>query len=138
MARAEDETGSSGAPRRAYWGAVIGGAITIVGGVLLAVFGWLIVGAYVHDYSMDILIPLGAAVLSGSILSIMGGSEAIAHSNYLMALVGSAMPAAFFLGGYVMTFYAKAHDIWPLLFLLGIMSVSGVLLVAVSRKAFPA
>ena len=135
MAGSEEETEKLRAPRRAYWGAVIGGVITIIGGVFLALFGLLFVGSYIHD-PLDILIPLSAAVLSGSAISMIGGFDAIALKNYLRALVGSAMPAAFFLGGYVMTFYAQAHDIWPLLLLLGIMSVSGVLLVAVSRGAF--
>jgi len=117
----------------AYWGAVIGGLITIIGGLVLAGFGILFVGFYIHDH-LDILIPLSAAVLSGSLLSIIGGFDAIAPKNYLRALVGSAMPAAFFLGGYVMALYAQAG--WVVLLPPGLMGVSGFLLVAFSRGAF--
>lgn len=131
----ENRVGESGAHRTTYWGAVIGGAITIVGGVLLAGVGLLFVGAYIHDAN-DILIPLTAAVLSGSALSIIGGFDALAPRHYLRALVGSAMPAAFFLGGYVTALYAQVQDGWLVLLLLGMMGASGVFLVASSREAF--
>jgi len=135
MPKPEDEAGGPEAHRIAYWGAVAGGTITIVGGVLLALFGLLIAGAYLHD-PLDILIPLGAAVLSGSAISMIGGFAAIARRNYLTALVGSAIPATFFLGGYVMA-YIGGGGSWIVLLPLGLMGASGVLLVAASREMFP-
>jgi hypothetical protein len=134
MARPEDEAVGPESHRMAYWGAVIGGGVTIIGGVFLALFGLLFVGSYIHD-PLDILIPLSAAVLSGSAISMIGGFDAIAPKNYRRALVGSAMPAAFFLGGYVMAYIGGGGG-WIVLLPLGIMGASGVLLVAVSRGAF--
>ncbi|MCJ7489137.1 MAG: hypothetical protein MUO87_03180, partial [Thermoplasmata archaeon] len=76
MARPEDEAGEPGACRLAYWCAVAGGAITIIGGVLLVMFGILVMSAFIHVHN-DILIPLSAAIFSGSALSIVGGFDAI-------------------------------------------------------------
>jgi hypothetical protein len=134
MAGAECETRGTEAHRLAYWGAVAGGAITIIGGLLLAMFGILLAVAFLTPPD-DILIPLSAAVFSGSALSIIGGFDAIVPKNYRRALVGSAMPAAFFLG-YVITAYAQGRGDWirPLPF--GLMGVSGFLLVAFSRRVF--
>lgn len=135
MAGPEDESRETEAHRMAHWGAVGGGVATIIGGFCLALFGMLFVGAYIHS-PKDILIPLGAAVWAGSLLSFIGGFNAIMLRRYRRALVGSATSEAFFLGGYVMALYAQVHDEWLVLLLLGVMCASGTLLVAASRRAF--
>lgn len=134
MAEPEDEAGGPEAHRMAYWGAVAGGAISIIGGLLLTVYGFMLAFAFLTP-PHDSLIPLSAAVFSGSALSIIGGFDAIVPKNYRRALVGSAMPAAVFLGS-VMTMYAQGYHDWALPLLPGIMGVSGFLLVAFSREAF--
>jgi hypothetical protein len=134
MAKPEDEAGGPEAHRMAYWGAVAGGAITIIGGLLLTMYGFMLAFAFLTP-PHDSLIPLSAAVFSGSALSIIGGFDAIAPKNYLRALVGSAMPAAVFLGS-VMTMYAQGYHDWTLPLLPGIMGISGFSLVAFSRGAF--
>jgi len=134
MAKPEDEAGGPEAHRIAYWGAVAGGAITIIGGLLLVMFGFLLACAFL-PHPHDIHIPLSAAVFSGSALSIVGGFDAIVPKNYRRALVGSAMPAAGFLG-YVMWMYAQGYDDWTLPLPPGLMGISGFSLVAFSRGAF--
>ena len=135
MAEPKDEAAEIEKHRTAYWGAVTGGVITIIGGFSLAMFGMAFVGGYIHD-PKDILIPVGAATWAGSLLSIIGGFDAIMQRYYRRALVGSAMPAAFFIGGCVMALYGQVHEKWLVLPLLGMIYASGALLVATSRKAF--
>jgi len=136
MAGSEDGAGDSKADRRAYWTVTGGGVLTIIGGSFLALFGLVIVGAYLHSPN-DILIPLGATAFASSALSFIGGFAAFDHDNYALAVVGSAMPAAVFLGGCVIAIIGES-GFWKLLLPLGLMGASGVMLVAVSRKAFPA
>ena len=135
VARAEDETGSSGAHRRAYWTVTGGGVLTIIGGSFLTLFGLVIMVAYLHSPN-EILIPLGATAFASSALSFIGGVAAFDHDNYALAIVGSAMPAAVFLGGCVIAIIGGS-GFWRLLLPLGMLGASGVLLVAASRKMFP-
>jgi len=134
MAKLEHQDRGPEAHRLGNWGAIAGGAITILGGLLLAMFGIFVIGAYFHS-PKDILIPLSAAILSGSALAMIGGFDAILSRYYLRALVGSTMPAIFFLGGFAMANIGDPGS-WTVFLPPGVMGALGAFLVAASRGAF--
>lgn len=134
MAELPDEVVESEAHKLSEWGAIAGGAITIIGGLLLVMLGLFVFGAYLHSQK-DFLIPLTAAILSGSALAIVGGFDAIMSRFYLRALVGSTMPALFFLGWFVMANINEPGS-WMMVLPLGITSITGTVFVALSRSVF--
>ena len=134
MAELQGKVVEPEAYRLCEWGAIAGGAITIIGGLLLVMLGLLVFGAYLHSQK-DFLTPLTAAILSGSALAIVGGFDAIMSRFYLRALVGSTMPALFFLGWFVMANINEPGS-WMMVLPLGIMGIAGTLFVALSRRAF--
>lgn len=135
MAASEDGAKDSKADRRGYWYMTAGGAIIIMEGLFLGLFGIYILGAYLHQPN-DILVPLGAIAFASSVLSLIGADATFKHNNYALAVVGSAMPATVFLGGCVIAIIGGS-GFWRLLLPLGLLGASGVLLVAASRKMFP-
>ncbi|MCJ7490126.1 MAG: hypothetical protein MUO87_08335 [Thermoplasmata archaeon] len=135
MAASEDGAEDPKADRRGYWFMTTGGAITIMEGLFLGLFGIYILGAYLHQPN-DILIPLGAIAFASSVLSLIGADATFKHNNYALAIVGSAIPATVFLGGFVIAIIGES-GFWKLLLPLGILATIGVLLVAASRKIVP-
>lgn len=136
MAESDEGTEDLKADRKAYWYMTAGGAIVIMEGLFLGYFGIYILGAYLHQ-SNDIYIPLGAIAFTGSVLSLIGADAIFKHSRYTLAVVGSAIPAATFLGGLVILTVGGESGFWILLLPLGLLGASGVILVAASRKMFP-
>jgi hypothetical protein len=109
---------------------LVGGVIVILSGTLLLLFGVFILAAYIHSPE-PILIPLGAGVLTCSVISILGGIAAVDRRDYPLALIGSMLPPAIFLGAYVLASEGLTGLIVP-----GLVSLSGVVLLVTSRKEF--
>ena len=135
MATAEDGAEDHKPDQRAHWCLTAGGTVVIMEGLILGLFGVYILGAYLHQPN-DILIPLGVIALSGSVLSLIGADAIFKHRKYGLAVVGSAIPATAFLGGLVVLIAGGESGFWRLLLPLGLLGISGVILVTASRKMF--